>query len=879
MLRRHYFGFFLSLSFLLIVGCSGGTERRGFLELPDLTIADLQVVGGQLQLDDEDVIEFDPGNTGPYFVEMGEGIEELEFTLTFPERENVEVQFLEVEADNVTDPRNNPIETTTLESDVPITVDIDEGINVYQFIVIDVETDSRVIYVVEARRVSTTAFLQDVRYVVNAVELPEAVGTCIGFSDEPPEDRNCISYTDGSTGFDPDDLDYEIEVSYQVCDLGLQPVASTRLDGVSINDQETLSLFINRETLRVGENTFILDVTSEDGVSTRSYDIAITRRAPTAEQIAADVTLVDISMSTGEQITPFSCNTPTYSQRIDNRDDSVAVVVEATNENASLTIGRPLIDEITGEFVLTADGFVQLGEAPEFIDSNQEFLLEDLEVGVNEFVITVTAATQDDFLEINQYIVLVARSQNNRVRVNSAEQLHAALANAQPGDEIFVEQGTYIGTASVDISGSDSAYFYSAQDGTEEASITLIGDGEVVLAGTDIANAAAFELAGDNWIISNIQFTTAQNGLVLNGASNNRVSFFQIRDVGGSGLELVNGSSDNELLIGNIDNTGLSVTAEDPGEVDAESIVVGDGTTESINNVFQQIVFNENAGTELVGIRPLANQTELSYNVFNIKDGTVLSDMRSTILVEADQTQISFNEWMMNASADASSVSSLVEVGADNGTTEVFQNLIDIRDNDIPFVSNSSTASVDVADNSRLDSGEIVFIGDNINEDFTTPIYQIQSTVDETKCLSLETVTVDVDIREDVVRLEDLPFVLLSDCESVSNQFWRFINDGDGFATISVADDDRIRLAASRDFNVSFALIARANDGSNLDEGFFLRWRPSVNDGGVTIISKDNPGNVITEIEPTSVLMTDKNVAAVIASAGTDEQRFLLIRQ
>lgn len=166
------------------------------------------------------------------------------------------------------------------------------------------------------------------------------------------------------------------------------------------------------------------------------------------------------------------------------------------------------------------------------------------------------------------------------VNVYNANDLQNALKSAAPGDEIIINPGTYLGNKST--SGSSKAHFYSNKSGTASNPITLKSKwkgNKQRLEGQSVDSAYIFYLTGDHWVVKDLKFSTAQKGIMLEGASNNVIDNIEVSNIGAEAVHFRYFSSNNSLSNCYIHNTGK----RDGQEGFGEAVYVGthDGHTSS----------------------------------------------------------------------------------------------------------------------------------------------------------------------------------------------------------------------------------------------------------------------------------------------------------
>ena len=85
------------------------------------------------------------------------------------------------------------------------------------------------------------------------------------------------------------------------------------------------------KTLNVGANPFDIVVTAEDGTTTKTYTVTVTRAA------SNDATLSSLTVSTGTLTPVFNTNTISYTVAVSNNVESITINAAATHANATVT--------------------------------------------------------------------------------------------------------------------------------------------------------------------------------------------------------------------------------------------------------------------------------------------------------------------------------------------------------------------------------------------------------------------------------------------------------------------------------------------------------------------------------------------------------------
>ncbi len=132
------------------------------------------------------------------------------------------------------------------------------------------------------------------------------------------------------------------------------------------------------------------------------------------------------------------------------------------------------------------------------------------------------------------------------VPVSNAQELTAALTQAQPGDVIGLADGTYSGN------------FVATVSGTATAPIYLCGTPESILDGGGTSKGYVFHLDGARfWNLDGFQVTNGQKGVMADTTVGSVIRGLTVAKIGDEAVHLRNFSTDN-LVIGNrIFDTGL----------------------------------------------------------------------------------------------------------------------------------------------------------------------------------------------------------------------------------------------------------------------------------------------------------------------------------
>ena len=150
------------------------------------------------------------------------------------------------------------------------------------------------------------------------------------------------------------------------------------------------------------------------------------------------------------------------------------------------------------------------------------------------------------------------------ILVDGAVTLRKALLNARPGDCIRLAPGTYTAPDAYRISYAKmdrNVYFYSRASGTADKPITI--ESEQANKKAEIEGIRTSDsgyilwINGAHWNIRNLVLRRGGKGLVLDEASNSRVSGVEVYNVGDEGIHLRSGTSNTVVENCVVDGTGL----------------------------------------------------------------------------------------------------------------------------------------------------------------------------------------------------------------------------------------------------------------------------------------------------------------------------------
>jgi hypothetical protein len=146
-----------------------------------------------------------------------------------------------------------------------------------------------------------------------------------------------LTTSDGSLSpaFNANTTSYTVSVANSVQSIGLhadlnEPHGTIKLDGQSVVDR-----FMTTKPLNVGDNTFTFVTTAQDGVTTKTYTVVVTRDA--APALSSDATLSSLAPSVGNLSPAFAPGTTSYTMQVGNEVDKLHFTPVTTDANATLS--------------------------------------------------------------------------------------------------------------------------------------------------------------------------------------------------------------------------------------------------------------------------------------------------------------------------------------------------------------------------------------------------------------------------------------------------------------------------------------------------------------------------------------------------------------
>lgn len=843
LLRTGFLPILIVLGMAVLGGC-GGTD-----EVPTGSLTDPDIALGSLVVDGYD-IGFSPAKTGPYNIQVPNSVTTLTLTPT-ANREGLVIDTYYSSTLHAV----SSTEAEVIQSGSSHQYTLAEGTTLITIRLRDNEALLLTNYTIKVNRVSTTAALAGVVF-----------GNLLATASDSP-------YFTLSPTFAVGTFNYSVSVPYANCTSFVVPYtnnASTQLSvtapGRTIDPARSSdAIYFDLQT---GANQVTTNLVSEDGLNTAAYNFTVTRAAGTTAEIAANANLASLSLNPGEFT--FFCGVSTYPTIVVNSNVDVVEIV-AQPENSAATI------EINEEAYVNGEIF--------------NLTLEDEEA--TEIEIVVTAA---DDQATRTYTLAVVRSPRNITTVDTAEELQAALLNAQPNDEIRVAPGTYTGVASLATSGSDTAHFYSAQSGTAEQPIYLTAQSffaDSVLSGADSALNTVLELTGDHWVVLGLKIENARNGIVLDSANNNAVRTVEFRNTGAQALVIRNGSSNNQVSSSRFGHTGVGIDTSETGN--AEAILIGSDSAQwqsnpntpgpwvetDNNNAIRSSFFASSIASEAIEVNEGAVGTIIEFNTFESGSLTGMADDTSLLKVQGNETSIRYNSFYhvndvnlqeVIAVDDASETWHAQDWGED---TRIYQNEFLLSGANVPAVRANSVATY-VAENTREEGGNLNYTGSGIDQTFTVPFYQFRMSSNQNLCVSTGDFAVTAETSVAVAESATCADGNLA-------MQWKLLNDGDGYVRIQSAADPALYFYPVSSFINGCSATARSQSLIRVNapavEGMIYSWRILYRDEDASFFNKSNENFQMSALSDEDGVLQADSPVVMCQATNHSFQNFRLVEQ
>lgn len=126
---------------------------------------------------------------------------------------------------------------------------------------------------------------------------------------------------------------YSASVAYTVTSINVTPTVNQANATVTVNGTTTTSGNAQSVSLSVGSNSIPVVVTAQDGSTTKTYTLIVTRAAA-----STDANLSGLAISQGTLTPTFASGTTSYTASVSNNVNSLTVTPTTSNSNATVTV-------------------------------------------------------------------------------------------------------------------------------------------------------------------------------------------------------------------------------------------------------------------------------------------------------------------------------------------------------------------------------------------------------------------------------------------------------------------------------------------------------------------------------------------------------------
>ncbi len=866
----------LSLSFRLLVilvifsvtGCGGSGGKGssvGLTTVPDLYLRSLLVeVGGQ-------TLNFDPSRTGPY--EMNVPLEADEVSITAVSKmDNARIFISELAIANINDidfpsPSVNEEEVNSGELATRL---INQGNNTYIISVWDAGKNYKIEYRVKVHRVSSEASLSSLAFIALRSENGAISGD---------------DAVDSGLNFDPSTTEYSLDVDYPYCAIGVyastsEPHSTLRINGKKYsNGQQALVALTGLGA--ENPNVITITVESEDqSVENRqleTYTINVERNSASASELQSEPTLSALQLAdsivwSGD----FKCAQLDVKATV-NRDVSASgLTLDTSVDGASILLSKYLLDE-SDAISIDEDGNSLYEFEDEIVTAREAYTL-NYDLGVNRYEIQVSSENGE---EAQVYELTVEKKENNWIFVEDTVSLQNAIKGAQPGDEIIIGEGEYMGSTGVvdDTSGHEFSHFYSSASGLLDDPIVLRGrlNDDVVLKGDGTTDNAVLRIEGDYWDVSGIEIRHSGDGVILDSASNDVLDTLTLTEIENSAVIIRNGSHNDTVKFSTISASKNGVVVGSEG-VDWNSAPDSPGLFESSNTgiKIRNNDFGRNILAEHITINEGSENSVISGNVFDseLLSGTRVAD--SIVSLSGNDVEVSFNVFNNSLNNIPAQQILIDDAAAEwhpvtwGENISIFENSMEFPGEQQDFINNVSAVNVYVYNNTISGQDGIAITNSGLELDATdrTKTYQFQLVENNEFCLNILGYTLNG---------EEFGALGYFDCVETVNNTWQLRHGGEGAVLLqSMFPPETFILGPLLPGfignNAYFTLwdTAELAENSNVIQH---RWVLENENNGVAIRSYWNRDHAITPIST----LEEGVRAALHLDEGSDIQRFNLV--
>ncbi|RJS60688.1 InlB B-repeat-containing protein [Bacillus sp. PK3_68] len=125
---------------------------------------------------------------------------------------------------------------------------------------------------------------------------------------------------------------YTVNVANSLTSINIMPTVAHSKAAITINGSNATSGNAKNIPLHVGENTITVIVTAEDGISTKTYSVTVTRAASSNNDLS------NLTVSKGELSPNFASSITSYTVTVENNVNSIDLTSTTADSTATLTV-------------------------------------------------------------------------------------------------------------------------------------------------------------------------------------------------------------------------------------------------------------------------------------------------------------------------------------------------------------------------------------------------------------------------------------------------------------------------------------------------------------------------------------------------------------
>ena len=349
-------------------------------------------------------------------------------------------------------------------------------------------------------------------------------------------------------------------------------------------------------SLNVGSNTIDVTVTAQDGSTTKTYTITVTRAASTNADLSA------LTISSGTLSPSFVSGTTAYTASVSNATTSVTVTPTKSDANAAIQVrvnGGSYASVTSG----SASSSLSLNVGSNTIDitvtaedgsTTKTYTITVTRAGSSNADLSALSSTAGSFAETfasstTAYTVSVSNATTSVTVTPTKSDANATIqVRVNGGTYATVTSGSASGALSLNVGANTIDVTVTAQDGTTTKTYTIT----VTRAASTNADLSALSSTAGSFAETFASSTTAYTVSVSNGTTSVTVTptksdanaTIQVRVNGGSYASVTSGSASGSLSLNVGSNTiDVTVTAQDGTTTKTYTITVTRAASSNAN--------------------------------------------------------------------------------------------------------------------------------------------------------------------------------------------------------------------------------------------------------------------------------------------------------